>query len=221
MPCSYSKSSTASLVASADSERSRLLEACQTAYYNGSTASSIVLDNNGIFADILCIRDDKLGGNASYEDTQCQVGYTGPLCTNCADGYGNSRTFHCNKCMPSVATNTFLIFLGHLASFCYVAWLVRGCLASAAQVGKADGDHFEQFSDMMKVGLLLSLSSLYFLLRRLQIMLLLPFSPACVTAHVCRSHHCSWCLHIVSLPMLLQLTVLLMLIGASVNVHTE
>ena len=55
--------------------------------------------------------------------------------------------------MSSVATNTFLIFLGYFASFCYVAWLVRGCLASAAQVGKADGDHFEQFSDMMKVGL--------------------------------------------------------------------
>ena len=174
MPCSYSKSSTASLVASADSERSRLLEACQTAYYNGSTAGSIILDDDGIFADILCIRDAKLGGNAPYEDIQCQDGYTGYVCTNCADGYGNSRTFHCNKCMPSVATNTFLIFLGHLASFCYVAWLVRGCLASAAQVGHADGDHFEQFSDMMKVkalllfimlhlGLLVSLTSLYLL----------------------------------------------------------
>ena len=41
--------------------------------------------------------------------------------------------------------------MGHLLSFCYVALLVRGSLASAAQVGLAEASHFEQFSDMMKV----------------------------------------------------------------------
>lgn len=134
---------------SADSKRSAFLIACQTAFYNGSTAASIILNDDGSMSDILCI---SAASNVSYQDAECQKGYTGVLCTNCANGYGNSRTFHCTECMSSVATNTFLIFLGYFASFCYVAWLVRGCLASAAQVGKADGDHFEQFSDMMKVG---------------------------------------------------------------------
>ena len=148
MLCSYSTLSTASLVTSADSKRSDLLEGCQTAYYNGSTSSDIILNDDGSLADITCLRDS---ANTSYQNALCQTGYVGPLCTNCDNDYGNSRTFHCNKCMPNVSINTFLIFLGHLASFCYVAWLIRGCLASAAQVGKAEGDHFEQFSDMMKV----------------------------------------------------------------------
>lgn len=146
--CSYSTLTSASLATSADSKRSAFLIACQTAYYNGSTMANVILDTSGNLSDITCT------DNTAYQDAECQKGYTGVLCTNCADGYGNSRTFHCTECMHSVPTNTFLIFLGYFASFCYVAWLVRGCLASAAQVGKAEGDHFEQFSDMMKVGML-------------------------------------------------------------------
>lgn len=138
------------MATTSDTVRSDLLEACQTAWYNGSTSSTPELNPDGSFEDIMCVTS---AGNVSYQNAQCQDGYNGLLCTNCDNGWGNSRTFHCNQCMSSVPTNTFLIFLGHLASFCYVAWLVRGSLASAAQVGRAEADHFEQFSDMMKVRL--------------------------------------------------------------------
>ena len=146
--CSLS-ADTSNLVAStSNTARSELLEGCQAAWYNGTTFNNPVLNDDGTFADITCVTAD---GNVSYNDAQCHVGYNGLLCSNCDDGWGNSRTFHCNQCMRSVPVNTFLIFLGHLASFCYVAWLVRGSLASAAQVGRAEATHFEQFSDMMKV----------------------------------------------------------------------
>ena len=120
------------------------------AWYNGTTSSSPELNPDGSPEDIVCVTPT---GNITYQNAQCKTGYQGLLCTNCDNGWGNSRTFHCNECMNSVPTNTFLIFLGHLASFCYVAWLVRGSLASAAQVGLAEASHFEQFSDMMKVRL--------------------------------------------------------------------
>ena len=146
--CSLSADTSCLVTTTSSTQRSDLLEACQTAWYNGTTSSTPELNPDGSFEDIMCVTSS---GNVSYQNAQCQTGYNGLLCTNCDSGWGNSRTFHCNQCMSSVPTNTFLIFLGHLASFCYVAWLVRGSLASAAQVGKAEADHFEQFSDMMKV----------------------------------------------------------------------
>ena len=76
------------LITSADSKRSALLIACQTAYYNGSTVDSAVLNEDGSLADITCITAT---GNQSYLDAECQTRYSGVLCTNCADGYGNSR----------------------------------------------------------------------------------------------------------------------------------
>ena len=148
--CSLSAKSTNLVTSSSNTPRSLLLEGCQTAWYNGSTADNPAIDENGGVADIMCVTP---AGNVSYNDAQCHEGYNGLLCADCDDGWGNSRTFHCNQCMPSAAVNTFLIFLGYLASFCYVAWLVRGSLASAAQVGTAGAGHFEQFSDMMKVTL--------------------------------------------------------------------
>lgn len=146
--CSLSAKSTNLVASSSNTARSLLLVGCQTAWYNGSTANNPVLDENGGFADIVCVTP---AGNISYNDAQCHEGYKGLLCANCDNGWGNSRTFHCNQCMRSAGVNTFLIFLGYLASFCYVAWLVRGSLASAAQVGTAGASHFEEFSDMMKV----------------------------------------------------------------------
>jgi hypothetical protein len=146
--CSLSADTSSLVTTTSSTQRSDLLEACQTAWYNGTTSSTPELNPDGSFEDIMCVTPS---GNVSYQNAQCQTGYNGLLCTNCDNGWGNSRTFHCNQCMSSVPTNTFLIFLGHLASFCYVAWLVRGSLASAAQVGRAEADHFEQFSDMMKV----------------------------------------------------------------------
>ena len=136
------------MASTSNTARSQLLEGCQAAWYNGSTTGYPVLDDDGAIADIVCQTPT---GNIAYNDAQCHEGYNGFLCANCDEGWGNSRTFHCNQCMSKVAINTFLIFLGYLASFCYVAWLVRGSLASAAQVGTAGADHFEQFSDMMKV----------------------------------------------------------------------
>ncbi|KAL0048014.1 hypothetical protein WJX82_005700 [Trebouxia sp. C0006] len=146
--CSLSADTSSLVTTTSSTQRSDLLEACQTAWYNGTTSSTPELNPDRSFEDIICVTPS---GNVSYQNAQCQTGYNGLLCTNCDNGWGNSRTFHCNQCMSSVPTNTFLIFLGHLASFCYVAWLVRGSLASAAQVGRAEADHFEQFSDMMKV----------------------------------------------------------------------
>ncbi len=148
VPCSLSADTSSIVTTTSNTERSDLLEACQTAWYNGTTAAIPELNPDGTFSDITCVT---AAGNVSYQDALCQNGYNGLLCTNCNNGWGNSRTFHCNECMSSVPTNTFLIFLGHLASFCYVAWLVRGSLASAAHVGRAEADHCEQFSDMMKV----------------------------------------------------------------------
>lgn len=147
--CSLSADTTNLVSPTSNTARSQLLEGCQAAWYNGTTIDNPVLDQEGNVADIVCQTPT---GNVSYNDAQCHEGYNGLLCSNCDDGWGNSRTFHCNQCMSKVAINTFLIFLGYLASFCYVAWLVRGSLASAAQVGTAGAGHFEQFSDMMKVG---------------------------------------------------------------------
>lgn len=146
--CSLSADKTNLMVSTSNTARSQLLEGCQAAWYNGTTTGYPVLDDDGAIADIVCPTPT---GNITYTDAQCHEGYNGFLCANCDDGWGNSRTFHCNQCMSKVAINTFLIFLGYLASFCYVAWLVRGSLASAAQVGTAGAGHFEQFSDMMKV----------------------------------------------------------------------
>ena len=148
--CSLSADTTNLDSPTSNTARSQLLEGCQTAWYNGTTTGNPVLDEEGNIADIVC---QTLAGSVAYSNAQCHEGYNGLLCSDCDDGWGNSRTFHCNKCMSKVAINTFLIFLGYLASFCYVAWLVRGSLASAAQVGTAGAGHFEQFSDMMKVGL--------------------------------------------------------------------
>lgn len=46
------------------------------------------MDADGSLADISCVT---AMGNVSYLDAECQKGYTGVLCTNCANGYGNSR----------------------------------------------------------------------------------------------------------------------------------
>ena len=78
-------------------------------------------------------------------------GYSGLACTNCADDWGNSRTFHCKACLHSPAINTFLIFLAYMASFAVCCWMIRSSLATAHVVGTEEVSEFEEVSDMMKV----------------------------------------------------------------------
>ena len=103
----------------------------------------------GLSARSFASIDGQQAVGGSVADLQ---GYNGLACTNCADNWGNSRTFHCKACLHSPAINTFLIFLTYLASFLVCCWIIRSSLATAHQIGTEQANEFEEVSDMMKVG---------------------------------------------------------------------
>lgn len=56
-----------------------------------------------------------------YRDIQCAVGYSGPLCTVCAPGYGRVRSLECGPCPPKWKNDAYfaLMYMSNVVSLLF------------------------------------------------------------------------------------------------------
>jgi hypothetical protein len=77
-----------------------------------------------------------------YNNVTCAEGYTGALCGSCAEGYGRSGEWGCNKCPAQSANNgrLFAAVVGITIAFAVFTWCApraaiacRQCLTPVGQ----------------------------------------------------------------------------------------